>query len=87
MFRGHADAVIVSGAATGAPTDAQDVDMVRTAVPQVPLIIGSGVSPDNLPNPGCHGMIVGTTLKEGPRVSQERVELMVRLVEQTYSMG
>src|SRR5262249_60542959 len=42
-YRGLADGLIVSGQATGAPTPIEDLKRVRSAVPDVPLLVGSGV--------------------------------------------
>ncbi len=67
--RALADAVIVTGSRTGTPVDGLDVGAVRNAVPRVPLIIGSGVTPRALET-FWHlgdGFIVGTALKKGRR--------------------
>lgn len=42
--RGLADALIVSGTGTGKPTDLALVHLVRGAVPEAPVLVGSGVS-------------------------------------------
>ena len=65
-YRGRADALIVSGTATGAPTDFADLRAVREAVPDRPILVGSGVTPDNLPGlwARADGVIVGTAIKE-----------------------
>jgi membrane complex biogenesis BtpA family protein len=62
--RGLADAVIVSGAATGAPASPQDVERAAR-VSAVPVYIGSGVTLDNVAAfvPPADGVIVGTSLK------------------------
>jgi membrane complex biogenesis BtpA family protein len=67
VYRGLADAVIVSGAATGAPTEPEIVARVARAVPGVPLLVGSGFRDDNaaaLLDAGANGAIVGTSLKQ-----------------------
>lgn len=64
--RGRADAIIVSGAATGAPVSAGLLDEVSAAArDRVPVLIGSGLSTDNAAelSPRCHGAIVGTSIK------------------------
>ena len=65
--RGGADAIILSGAATGAAADAEEVHRVKEALPNVPLLVGSGVTEANLESfwPWADGMIVGSALKEG----------------------
>ena len=59
-----ADALIVTGAATGQPTAVEDVATVRAAV-RVPVAIGSGLTPRNLPTlwPHANVFIVGSFLK------------------------
>jgi hypothetical protein len=44
--RGGADALIVSGAGTGLPTDPAHLDAVRDAAPSAPIWLGSGFHPD-----------------------------------------
>lgn len=69
--RGRADAIIVSGAATGAPVSAELLDEVREASrDRVPVLIGSGLSAENASplGPRCHGAIVGTSIKQDGRV-------------------
>src|SRR5256885_6681538 len=46
VYRGLADALVVSGPATGRATPLADVKRVRDAVPDVPLLVGSGVTAD-----------------------------------------
>lgn len=71
--RGRADAVIVSGEATGAPVSAAFLDEVREAcADEAPVLIGSGLQLANAAelSAGCHGAIVGTSLKMDGRVDQ-----------------
>ncbi|MFW6206507.1 MAG: BtpA/SgcQ family protein, partial [Gemmatimonadota bacterium] len=65
--RSGADGLVISGAGTGRPTDPDRVRAVREAVPDAPLWIGSGLTPDSLPHlhPLCDGMIVGSDLQAG----------------------
>lgn len=74
--RGHADAVIVSGVATGKPTDLQTLRDVKAAAEATPVIVGSGVSVDQIPQlaPFASAFIVGTSLKREGNASQS-VEL------------
>lgn len=63
--RAGADALIVSGEATGAPTDLDAVRRVRGAVPDRPIWIGSGVTVDSVDEylRVADAVIVGTCLK------------------------
>jgi membrane complex biogenesis BtpA family protein len=81
--RGMADAVIVSGELTGAETRPEDVDLVA-AHTHLPILIGSGTTPENLPNvfSKADGFIVGSYFKKGGRgenrVEPRRVEAFVK---------
>lgn len=71
--RGLADALIVSGTATGAPTDPETVHRVATAVPGTPVLIGSGFTAETAPSllaAGATGAIVGTSLKHNGSVTE-----------------
>ncbi len=63
--RGGADAIIVSGKLTGSETNPDDVDIVR-ANTRVPILIGSGVTPENIHKvlPKADGLIVGSYFKK-----------------------
>lgn len=78
-LRGLADALIVSGAATGAAADPADLAAVRAAVPDCPLLLGSGVTLDNLDDYSelTDAVIVGTSLKTDGRIDPARVRAMV----------
>ena len=57
------DGVIVSGAATGSPTNPDDVRAVSDAA-GVATLIGSGITPDNLALfPGADAFIIGSSVK------------------------
>ena len=64
-LRGRADAVIVTGAATGSGAAAADVIAVREALPDCPLLVGSGMTSETAPNffPTADGCIIGSALK------------------------
>ncbi|MBK8165872.1 MAG: BtpA/SgcQ family protein [bacterium] len=70
-LRGLADAVIVTGAATGAGADPGEIEELRRALPDCPLLVGSGVGSANVERfvPAADGFIVGTSLKEGGDVA------------------
>jgi uncharacterized protein len=83
VHRGLADALVVSGAATGQVTPLADVKRVRSAVPDVPILIGSGVTAETAAEllSVADGLIVGTSVKRGGDVRQPvertRVEKLV----------
>ena len=77
-LRGRADALIVSGAATGSPADAAILRDLRAAIPDCPLLMGSGVTADNLTSyADADGSIVGTSLQTAGRVDPELVRALV----------
>jgi membrane complex biogenesis BtpA family protein len=65
-YRGLADALIVTGAGTGEATEIEDVERAKEAVPDFPVLVGSGVHQGNVVNllSVADGVIVGTGLKE-----------------------
>jgi len=68
--RGLADALIVTGAETGAAPDASRLAMLAEAV-DAPLLIGSGLSEVNAAQfAGADGAIVGTAIKRDADVAQ-----------------
>ncbi len=81
--RGLAAAVIVTGRATGQPTDLEDLRAVRGAVPHTPLYAGSGVTAETVAAllQIAGGVIVGTAAKQDGivtnPVSVERVQAIV----------
>lgn len=83
VLRGLADALIVTGAATGAPTALADLGTVRDAVPAAPLFVGSGITESSIAEALsiADGVIVGSFVKDDGDVSQpvsrERVRRLV----------
>ena len=72
IHRGHADAIIVSGAATGSATETQTLCAAKQAAGATPVLIGSGVSAESVLELIAHaanGLIVGTSLKFDGRIS------------------
>ena len=60
-----ADGVVVTGTATGEPTDPAHVQEVSRAV-GIPVLVGSGVSAENIGRyPEADAFIVGSSLKQG----------------------
>lgn len=89
--RGLADAVIVSGQATGHATRADDVRETVRCAAGVPVYVGSGVTLDNVGQvlPPATGVIVGTWLKLAGRASGpvdiERVRALRQRIDQLPS--
>jgi membrane complex biogenesis BtpA family protein len=86
VFAG-ADGLIVTGTATGAPTDPADVRAAATAADGRPVWVGSGATAESaasLLEAGAHGIIVGTAIKRDGRwrhpVDPSRAASFVRAV-------
>ena len=82
--RGGADAVIVSGTATGSPVDLKSLQIIKQAAGSTPVLIGSGVTPDSMAElaPLANGVIVGSSLKqEGRARNPVDIERVKRLVD------
>jgi membrane complex biogenesis BtpA family protein len=84
--RGLADALIVSGEATGEPTDPEDLIRVREAVPEAPVWIGGGLTAETIPRllGVADGAIVGSALQRGglagEGVTREAVSVLMKAV-------
>jgi hypothetical protein len=82
--RGLADALIVTGAATGAETPLERLRVVKSAVPAAPVLAGSGLTAQNAAQilSVANGAIVGSSLKRGGEIAApvdvERVRALVR---------
>ena len=65
--RGKADALIVSGTGTGRPTATAELEQVRSSVPGAPVLVGSGVTADNVEDMlrRSSGAIVGSAVMAG----------------------
>jgi membrane complex biogenesis BtpA family protein len=77
-LRGLADALIVSGSETGASADPARLALLREAVPDAPLLVGSGLTVENAARFDADGAIVGTSIKIDGRVDTASVERVVR---------
>ncbi len=83
LSRGGADALIVTGSGTGLPVDMETLATVRDAVPDAPILVGSGATEESIPGllEYADGIIVGTACKEEGLVSApvdpERVRRIV----------
>ncbi|ASJ13264.1 BtpA/SgcQ family protein [Thermococcus thioreducens] len=84
--RGLADAIVVSGRATGKPVEVEKLALAKKISP-VPVVVGSGTSYDNLPELWKHAdaFIVGTSIKRDGKVenevSPERARKLVELAK------
>jgi membrane complex biogenesis BtpA family protein len=84
--RAGADAVIVSGSATGKATASDDLRCAKLAAGAAPVLIGSGAEAEGLEEAlrFADGLIVGSTLKEEGVVTnpvdRSRVTMFVRRV-------
>ncbi|MBI2217606.1 MAG: BtpA/SgcQ family protein [Candidatus Rokubacteria bacterium] len=80
VHRGLADALVVTGRATGEPAPLGDVKRVRGAVAGVPLVVGSGADADSIAAilELADAVIVGTSLKRNGDVDQPVDEERVR---------
>lgn len=68
-YRGLADALIVTGSATGEPASMEDLRVVRDAVPDRPVIVGSGVTTETVREilELAGGIIVGSAIERDGR--------------------
>lgn len=84
LQRGLADALIVSGVGTGMATNPDDLKAVRSSCPSAKILIGSGVTADNVADylEWADGFIVGSSLKRDGRiwnsVDPKRVSALAR---------
>src|SRR5262249_15289242 len=87
VSRGRADAVIVTGAATGQQTALQDVEKAKQGAGMTRVFAGSGVTAANVEAvlKIADGVIVGTALKKDGTttnpVEPARVQMLMRVVE------
>lgn len=85
--RGLADALIVTGTATGKSTDLDQLKTVKSRVPQASVFAGSGVTTDNLAEvlQYADGVIVGTSIKRDGvttnAVDPDRVRTLIKARE------
>ena len=70
--RGLADAVILSGWATGSPPDQEDLELATAAAAGTPVFIGSGASWENVETllQAANGVIVSSSLKRHGQIQQ-----------------
>lgn len=88
--RSGADALVVSGTGTGSAVDLEELDRVRRAVPDAPLAIGSGASPETAGDLAklADIVIVGSSVKvDGDPANPVDPDLAARFVEAARSAG
>jgi membrane complex biogenesis BtpA family protein len=87
--RGLADALIVTGYATGAATPLERVRGVAAAVPGCPVLVGSGLNSASAPKllAIADGAIAGSSLKEGGIVSNSVSVERVRELAAAFQNG
>lgn len=70
--RGLADAVILSGWATGSPPSLEDLELASSAAKGTPVFIGSGANWDNINQlmQAADGVIVASSLKRHGKISE-----------------
>lgn len=77
------DGLIVTGTATGSQAEISDLRVVKEACPDLPVLVGSGITADNASEykEVADGVIVGSFLKEGGHwmneLSTNRVQQLV----------
>ena len=70
--RGLADAVILSGWATGLPPNLEDLELAQSAANGTPVLIGSGANEDNISElmNFADGVIVASSLKRHGKIEE-----------------
>jgi len=85
-YRGGADVLLVTGPETGAAPASARLQDVKRAVPEVPVMVASGLTPENVDGfREADGYIIGSALERGGvagnRVERNRVRAMVRALK------
>ena len=89
--RGLADAVILSGWATGSPPTLEDLELASAAANGTPVFIGSGANWENISTlmQAADGVIVSSSLKRHGRIEQPidpiRVSQFVEATRRSFS--
>jgi len=91
--RGLADAVILSGWATGSPPNLEDLELAVNAAKGTPVLIGSGADWDNIGRliQAADGVIVASSLKRHGKITEPidpiRVQGFVEAVRESLVPG
>jgi uncharacterized protein len=89
--RGLADAVILSGWATGSPPNLEDLELATQAANGTPVFIGSGANSENIATlmQAADGAIVSSSLKRQGRIEQpidpNRVSQFMEAARQSWN--
>ena len=89
--RGLADAVILSGWATGSPPTLEDLEIARAAAKGTPVFIGSGANVENVSKlmQAADGVIVASSLKRRGNIKETidpiRVSHFVEVARQSFT--
>ncbi|CAL7942050.1 unnamed protein product [Xylocopa violacea] len=78
-----ADGIVLTGTSTGEPTDVSDLAEIKQAVKEQPVLIGSGVTKDNLEDYlSADAVIIGSHFKVDGiwenKVDKDRVKIFMR---------
>ncbi len=90
VYRGLADAIIITGPETGSPVDLEFLHKAKKAAGKVPVFAGSGVNLDNVEEvlSIADGAIIGTYFKKGGvtenPVEGERVKKLISVVKKVF---
>ncbi len=76
VHRGRADCVILSGSGTGQPTCPKRVNELKRDT-AVPVVVGSGITSENLAQYDADILIVGTSIKNGDRIDGKKAAQLV----------
>ncbi len=89
IHRGLADAIILSGPATGEPPQLAELQEAITACQNTPLLIGSGATWDNIPQliKYADGAIVSSSLKRHGQIYQAIDPIRVRRFMEAMHIG
>jgi hypothetical protein len=91
FHRGLADALIVTGSGTGKTTDLARVELVKRAVPEAPVFIGSGLAAENAAHALsiADGAIIGSSICRGgvagTGIDAERARELLRAARPGHS--
>jgi hypothetical protein len=86
LERGRADALILTGARTGSPPRADQLEAVRAVAGERPLLVGSGLDPRSAREllALADGAIVGSALERGGRAGEPVEEARVRRLRAVF---
>jgi predicted TIM-barrel enzyme len=93
FHRGGADVLLVTGEGTGKETSFDDVQRIRQAVPEAPVLIASGITDQTVARAvrEAHGAIIGSWLKRDGQVHEpvdvRRVRALVEAARSGLAIG